>query len=114
MTMQVGLGARLQAAAFAAEYFEHVNRDGITAHGRADLCSLYQLARGTQHLARDGDAFSASGVSIGAAAHALDDAFRDRDLQLVLHEFSIADALQRPDAGHDRDAAVLDALEEDL
>src|SRR5215470_11476230 len=94
-----------------SQCFENVHSRGVATHGCADLRSLNLTLNRLQHFPRDMDAFFARGLRSWCCRHPMENLIGHRDAQLVLHEFSIADAHQRPDSSHHRNAAVFDPAE---
>src|SRR5262249_39891050 len=93
--------------AVSSQSLQNIRRRGISSQRRADLRSLNLATYSNQHLTGDCHTLRASGVSVRSRRHASEDRVRHRHPQLVLHEFRIADAHERPDTGEYGNAELL-------
>src|ERR1700682_4492201 len=97
-----------------AESLQNIDCGAIAALGSADLSALNPVAERCQHFASDRHAFFPSRLRTWSPGHPVHDFIGYRNSQLVLHEFSVAGAYQRPDSGHYRNSAMFDPFQEIL
>src|SRR6185437_11226331 len=79
-----------------------------------DLDAFHNWANRFEHFLRDADAFAARGVGCVGLSHAQHDFFRHGYAQVVFHEFRVAQAGERPNAGDHRNAEFPDAFQKIL
>ena len=102
----------LRGGALRQDAGNHFGGRVVAPERRAHLHAFHHGAHRLQHLLRDHDSLAARGLGRVGLRHAQHDLFRHGHAQIVLHEFGIAQAGQRPDAGDHRNAESFDATEE--